>query len=264
MAIGISKNPLVSIITPTWNREKLLPTTYRAFKSQSYSPLEWIVVDDSEQPSAFMTSLNDPRVIYRHLPARTSIGEKRNIAIELANGEIISHFDDDDIYAKDYINAMLSQMQNHGPDFVKLSAFFLYNTHLKQFAYWDLMHTSGLHFRWDGGPVTALDFPVNYKKFSDNHLGFGFSYIYKKKLWTEQPFEPVSFNEDGLFAIAARDRGVNIALPADETGLCLHITHKTNTSVSFPQSLLPEKLVSRHLPEFREAVKNMAHIQQPN
>jgi cellulose synthase/poly-beta-1,6-N-acetylglucosamine synthase-like glycosyltransferase len=249
--------PTVSVITPTWNREAFLPFIYRSFISQKEISLEWIVIDDSEVPSTFIASLNDPRVIYRHLPLRTSIGEKRNLAIDLARGEVIAHFDDDEIYAPNYIITMLKHMHNQRADLTKLSAFFLYSAIHQKFAYWDLLRTSGLHFRWDEGPMTALNFPENNNTFSDNYLGFGFSYLYTKQLWASQPFDSVSFNEDGAFAAAARARGARIALPADETGLCLHIVHDSNTSISFPQYLLPEILAERHLPYFCEMLNNM-------
>lgn len=246
--------PTVSIITPTWNREEFLPFAYHSFCAQQDVSIEWIVIDDSNKPSAFISTLNDPRVTYLHLSSRKTIGEKRNIAIELSRGEIIAHFDDDEIYGPNYISTMLEHMRLQEADFAKLSAFFLYSTIHHAFAYWDLMHTSGLHFRWDEGPMTVLSFPANSKRFADNYLGFGFSYIYTKRLWASQPFEPVSFNEDGIFAAAARARGVRLALPADEMGLCLHVVHNSNTSVSFPQSILPERLVKRHLSYFCETL----------
>jgi hypothetical protein len=53
--------PLITIITPTYDREELLTYAYRSFTSQSIGNLEWIVLDDSEKPSIFMTTLDDPR-----------------------------------------------------------------------------------------------------------------------------------------------------------------------------------------------------------
>ncbi|CAG9256035.1 glycosyltransferase family 2 protein [Paraburkholderia unamae] len=246
--------PCVSVVTPTWNREAFLPLAYRSFASQRALALEWIVIDDSEAPSAYMASLRDERVVYRHLPTRLSIGEKRNLAAELARGEIIAHFDDDEIYAPDYLGAMLGQMRRHEAQLVKLGAFFLYSRVYGQFAYWDLMRKSGLHFCWSDRPMTALNFPHENAAFADNHLGYGFSYLYTKRLWASQPFEHRSFNEDGMFATAARARGARIALPTDDVGLCLHVLHAHNTSKCFPQYLLPDVLVARQYPHFCEAL----------
>lgn len=252
--LSVAANPTVSVITPTWNRESLLPFAYRSFSSQNMDSLEWIVIDDSDEPSAFMEGLNDPRVIYRHLPSRKSIGEKRNLAIELSRSDIIAHFDDDEVYAHNYLSVMLERMRSQGADFIKLSGFFIYSKVYEKFAYWDLMRKTGLHFCWSGEPATLYDMPEGSKVFLENHLGFGFSYIYKKRLWEEHPFELVSFNEDGLFAVSARARGARIALPADDSGLCLHVLHTSNSSKSFPQYVLPDVLVERHFPHFWAAL----------
>jgi glycosyltransferase involved in cell wall biosynthesis len=246
--------PAVSVITPTWNREALLPFAYRSFASQRAGALEWIVIDDSDTPSAFMMGLNDERVVYRHLPSRLSIGEKRNLAVELARSEVIAHFDDDEVYAPDYLATMLDYMRVCEAEFVKLGAFFLYSRTYGQFAYWDLMRKKGLHFCWSDRPMTMLNFPEENAAFANNHLGYGFSYVYTKRLWAAQPFEHRSFNEDGQFVEAALARGARVALFFDDAGLCLHVLHAYNTSKCFPQYLLPEVLVARHFPHFCEAL----------
>ncbi|WP_321818433.1 MULTISPECIES: glycosyltransferase family 2 protein [unclassified Paraburkholderia] len=255
--------PVVSVITPTWQREVMLPFAYRSFAHQDVGACEWIVIDDSTVPSAFMQSLADPRVVYRHLPQRTTIGEKRNLAADLARADVIAHFDDDEFYAPNYLRAMLDQMTTHKAEMVKLSAFFLYSRVYRRFAWWDTLRTSGLHFRWSSQPMTSLSFPTEHKAFANNHLGYGFSYVYTKRLWTARPFEPSSFNEDGPFALAAVARGANLALVADDLGLCVHVLHPYNTSASFPQYILPDALIARHFPQFAEAMRTMPEIAQP-
>lgn len=90
-----SAAPVVSVITPTWQREAMLPHAYRSFAHQDLRACEWIVIDDSARPSAFMQGLDDARVLYRHVPQRMSTGAKRNLAVALARAEVIAHFDDD-------------------------------------------------------------------------------------------------------------------------------------------------------------------------
>lgn len=255
--------PAVSIITPTWNREALLPLAYRSFAAQRAAALEWIVIDDSDAPSAFMASLRDERVVYRHLGSRLTIGEKRNLAVELARGEVIAHFDGDEVYAPDYLGTMLGQMRLHEAEFVKLGTFFLYSRVYGQFAYWDLMRKTGLHFCWSDRPMTALNFPTASAAFEDNHLGYGFSYLYTKRLWAAQPFEARSFNQDELFIAAARSRGARIALTADDVGLCLHVLHAHTASKCYPQYLLPALLVERHYPHLCEALDAASQRERP-
>ncbi|WP_322049291.1 glycosyltransferase family 2 protein [Paraburkholderia sp. J67] len=252
--------PVVSIITPTWEREAMLPFAYRSFAHQDVGAREWIVIDDSAVPSAFMASLDDPRVRYRHVTRRMSIGEKRNLAADLARADVIAHFDDDEFYAPGYLRMMLGQLSAREAEMVKLSAFFLYSRVYGKFAWWDTLRKSGLHFRWSPQPMTSLSFPAEHKAFADNHLGYGFSYVYTKRLWAAGPFEPSSFNEDGVFALAALARGANLTLVADDIGLCVHVLHAYNTSASFPQYILPDALIARHFPQFAEAMRDMPEI----
>ncbi|WP_321787645.1 glycosyltransferase family A protein [Paraburkholderia sp. J94] len=252
--------PLVSVITPTWAREAMLPFAYRQFAQQDLgqdSGCEWIVIDDSDTPSAFLQQLDDARVVYRHLPRRMSIGEKRNLAVQLARADVIAHFDDDEYYAPHYLRTMLGQMRAQDADFVKLGAFFLYSRVYGCYGWWDLLKKSGLHFKWSAQPMAALNFPDEHRAFADNQLGYGFSYVYRKPVWEAAPFEPCSFNEDALFAQAALARGAKFALLADDAGLCLHVLHAYNTSMSFPQFLLPDALVARHFPDFTRFVATL-------
>ncbi|QBQ96388.1 glycosyltransferase family 2 protein [Paraburkholderia pallida] len=244
--------PVVSVITPTWEREAMLQHAYRSFAHQDLPACEWIVIDDSERPSAFMQGLDDARVVYRHLPQRMSAGAKRNLAVALARAEIIAHFDDGEYYAPSYLRTMCAQLTQQRADFVKLSAFFLYSRVYGQFAWWDLLRKSGLHFHWSAQPMTALNFPADHKAFANNHSGYGFSYVYTKRLWAAGPFESCSLNEDGKFLQVALERGANLAHFPDDVGLCLHVLHGCNTSASFPQYLLPEALVTRHFPQFAQ------------
>lgn len=250
-----SDAPVVSVITSTWQREAILLHAYRSFAHQDLRACEWIVIDDSARPSAFMQGLDDPRVLYRHVPQRMSTGAKRNLAVALARAEVIAHFDDGEYYAPDYLRTMCAQLSRRGADFVKLSAFFLYSRVYGQFAWWDLLRKSGLHFHWSPLPMVALNFPPDHKAFADNHSGYGFSYVYTKRLWAAGPFEPCALNEDGQFLRAALERGANVAHFPDDVGLCLHVLHAHSTPASFPQYLLPDALVTRHFPQFAQSVE---------
>lgn len=237
--------PLISVITPTFGREAMLPYAYRSFATQNIANLEWIVLDDSERPSIFMTSLNDSRVRYHYLQNRLAIGEKRNILIEMAKGEIIVQFDDDEYYAPHYIRAMLNILKNENADFVKLSSFFLYSKIYKKFGYWDLMQKYGYHSCWSAEPETISYIEQNNTSFANIHLGYGFSYVFTKSVWEKTPFEQVSFAEDGLFIRAAIANGFKTVLLNDDDGLCVHILHSFNMSKCFPQYVIPSTIVRK-------------------
>jgi len=244
-------NAPVSIITPTYGRAELLPLAYRMYTSQQDSAArEWIVIDDSPQPSPFMQSLADPDVRYLYLPQRRTTGEKRNLAIDAARGDIIVQFDDDDYYAPPYLKTMLHLMQSQQADFVKLSAFFVYSFVHQKFGYWDMQSKTGLHFWWKNEKTTILDTP---KGLDGIEFGFGFSYMFRKEVWQRSPFPEVTCNEDSKFIRLAVRNGYKVTLAKDEganCGLCLRLLHRYNTTSGLSQYVLPEFLARRLFPGF--------------
>jgi glycosyltransferase involved in cell wall biosynthesis len=236
---SVADRPLVSVTTPTFARPEMLAQAYKAFSAQTIEPIEWVVVDDSEQKSRFMTELRDPRVNYIYSPTRLSTGEKRNIAVNASNADIIAHFDDDDYYAPTYLKTMVDYMKAEGANFVKLAAFFLYSKILKQYAYWDLRQTEGAHFVWSPGSEAALTTFDDSPESRDRHLGYGFSYVFEKKVWEATKFPDIYWNQDTPFIKAAIENGFKVALLNDQAGICLHILHESNVSASFPQYVFP-------------------------
>ena len=92
--------PLVSCIMPTYNRRAFVPQALEYFLRQDYPNRELIIVDDGNDAIGDLAE-NLPGVRYHRLPARKSIGAKRNLACQQAQGEIIAHWDDDDWYSTD-------------------------------------------------------------------------------------------------------------------------------------------------------------------
>lgn len=91
----MSAMPLVSILTPTYGRPGFLRRAVEIFLAYRYPEREMIVVDDSPAPAELPSS---PLVKYFHLKERTGLGKKHNLAADLAQGEILMHQDDDDLY----------------------------------------------------------------------------------------------------------------------------------------------------------------------
>lgn len=92
--------PLVSCIMPTYNRRSFVPQALQNFLCQDYPNRELIIVDDGADAIEDLTQ-NLPGVRYVRLSSRISIGAKRNLACQRAQGKIIAHWDDDDWYSSD-------------------------------------------------------------------------------------------------------------------------------------------------------------------
>ena len=90
--------PKVSIITPTYNKRKFFKLALRNFEKTDYpkDKIEWIIVDDGEDKIKDLIPKKN-NIIYIETEKK-SIGEKRNIACEKAQGEFIVCMDDDDYY----------------------------------------------------------------------------------------------------------------------------------------------------------------------
>ncbi|CAK0743176.1 Glycosyltransferase family 2 protein [uncultured Gammaproteobacteria bacterium] len=244
-----SAAPMVSIVTPTYGRESLLRAVLRSVVRQTLTDFEWLILDDSPQPSAFFLAVDDRRIRYFHHPGpRLSIGAKRNWLIENARAEIIAQFDDDDYYAPDYLATMTGWLER-GADLVKLSGWFVYSRAYRALGYWDLNLKHGLHFIWSAQPMAAAVFgEAEAEALATNHLGFGFSYLFRKSVWRQARFPDQNFDEDGGFIRAALAAGCHLHHFADTSGLCLHILHQGNTSRCFPQYLLPSFMFDRYFP----------------
>ena len=101
--------PLVSCIMPTFNRRRFVRLALKAFESQDYPARELIVVDDGTNPVGDLVE-KMPAAHYIRLPARASIGEKRNRACDEARGMIIAHWDDDDWYAPGRLSCQIAPL----------------------------------------------------------------------------------------------------------------------------------------------------------
>lgn len=233
--------PLVSVVTPSWQREDCLPRLHACLQAQTHANIEWLVFDDSPRPSAYLQPLASPRLKYFYASSRYAIGEKRNILAEHASGAVILHMDDDDFYAPGYVARMLSWL-DQGYDLVKLSGWFLHSAVHGRFGYWDTAR-GGSHHRWGRNACAYVDAP-DAPASVDNLDGYGFSYAYRRAVWEAGRFPPLNACEDAPFVKTARERFRVGAFP-DAEGLCLHTLHARSTSLCLPQYELPMLLLER-------------------
>jgi hypothetical protein len=89
--------PLVTIVTPTHNRSRLLEETIESVLSQDYPALEYIVLDDgsTDDTPALLRRYGERVTAVRH----PNMGEHRTVnrGWRMANGHIIGTVNDDDL-----------------------------------------------------------------------------------------------------------------------------------------------------------------------
>jgi len=235
-------------------------------------PKELVIVDTcDDEPSQFWTekAKADHRVIYRHFrvpESQWSIGLKRNLACYYASGDVIAHFDDDDIYAACYLETMIKLMQDPGELF-KVPNLIGVPDELMQ------KMISSMGFPSKLGPpeiplcgkhvvsrVLGDRFKAACAKLSTWHsfsvqtrgwhlveamhqnrersdgdsqiYGWGFSLVYLRSLWEMCPFLHMDLGEDYDLVLSFRRLGMPVLLINDNKGMCGHTLHNDNTAIS--------------------------------
>jgi glycosyltransferase involved in cell wall biosynthesis len=245
-------SPAVSIITPTAGREPFLPAIARCVLRQQVD-WEWLVLDDSTQPSLFMQQLaaSDARVRYMyHAGPRLSIGAKRNRMIEAARAPVIAHFDDDDHYGATYLASMLGMLRDNGAQLIKLSSFFLYAPKTQFFGFMDLRAKVGTHYALTGSTVEQVDFHEKMQIGADFILFYGFSYVYEKSLMALSAYDDVNLCDDESFIRPLVQAGCKVIAADDSEGSCLHLVHPQSTSRCFAAWRMPPFLLPRLFPQY--------------
>ena len=106
---------LVSVVVPTtpsrrWTHRAL----YDCFKKQTWPLRELIVLETggSTCPSPFWRKVarKDDRVTYKYEARDVTLGRKRNRFAPMAEGSVVAQFDDDDVYAPEYLDVMVAAL----------------------------------------------------------------------------------------------------------------------------------------------------------
>ena len=129
--IKLSKQPFVSICTPTFNRRPFIPVIIKCFENQTYprDKMEWIIVDDGTDKIEDLVS-HLPYVRYFKYDEKMTVGKKRNITNEKAKGDIIVYMDDDDYYPVDRVSHAVEKLTGSKALCAGSSAMFIYFKHI--------------------------------------------------------------------------------------------------------------------------------------
>lgn len=111
---------MISVVIPTYNREKTILESVRSVLEQTWEDLELIVVDDAstDHTESMIQKVNDPRVKYIRQPYNQGACAARNRGIEAAQGEYIAFQDSDDLWHKDKLEKQMNFMKLQSADMV--------------------------------------------------------------------------------------------------------------------------------------------------
>lgn len=128
-----SKEPLISIVIPTYNRSKILTErTIPAILNQNYNRFELLIVGDRviDDTKEKVEKIKDSRIRFYDLPVRgiypldprqrwfVQGSVPRNKSHELLVGEGIACLSDDDVVYPNYLEDLVSCAQESGAEFI--------------------------------------------------------------------------------------------------------------------------------------------------
>lgn len=108
--------PLVSIITPSFNSSRFIEDTINSVLTQTYPHFELIIVDDCskdnswEMISAF--SKKDERIKIYQLEKNSGAAVARNFGIQVSNGKYLAFLDSDDLWDQHKLEAQVKFMES--------------------------------------------------------------------------------------------------------------------------------------------------------
>jgi glycosyltransferase involved in cell wall biosynthesis len=113
-----SSRPIVSVVTPTYNRRKFIPILIEIYKSQTFpkSKMEWIILDDGKDAVEDLfepLTQQLPNIRYIRSYDKLRIGAKRNLLNREARGDIVIAMDDDDYYPPDRVQTVVQAFKKH-------------------------------------------------------------------------------------------------------------------------------------------------------
>ena len=213
--------PPISIVTPTYNRAKLIEIAFHNILSTDYPKdrIEWILIEDTEPDTVVPAAkeailkfqVSNPTLVVKYIPiqGRMSIGQKRNIAIEHASHDLVLFMDDDDHYPPTSFRRRVAWLEKgfNGKDCSNDVSV------CTTIALYDLVRgVSAVNV-----PPWGLPFQ---KRISEATLTF------RKSVWKERPFGDVSIAEGEAWLEGRTHRCIEI--PPQQ--IIVAFSHKNNVS----------------------------------
>ena len=105
-------NDLISVVIPTFNREKLVTRSIKSVLNQTLKNIEVVVVDDgsTDNTENAIKKIKDKRIKYYKLKKNSGACYARNFGISKSKGKYIAFQDSDDVFHKDKLEKQLKNL----------------------------------------------------------------------------------------------------------------------------------------------------------
>lgn len=207
--------PLVSCIMPTRDRRAFAGQAIWYFLRQDYAPAELIVLDNGEVPMGDLVPADD-RIRYVRVDGAPNLGALRNRACELARGELIAHWDDDDWIAPFRLRLQVDELVKSGADACGAG----------ELLYYAPLRAEAWLYRSQPGDRPWLA---------------GGTLLYRRTLWARHRFPDLKVGEDSAFVWSLPSERV---LSLGDRSFYVGVVHGANTS---PKNLADPRWQKRPL-----------------
>jgi len=169
----IARQPLVSVVIPTYNRAALVGRAVASVLSQTYRNLEVIVIDDrsTDETGRILEGVRDPRVRVVTAEARLGVAEARNRGIELASGRFVAFLDDDDEWLPPKVERQLAVFSGSAPPALVYTGLWIAHGTTRRYDVMELGDQPFERLLTFPGPVTTSGFMVDRERV-DGELWF--------------------------------------------------------------------------------------------
>jgi predicted O-methyltransferase YrrM len=183
-AVSPAYEPLVSCLMPTYNRRAYVPDAIARFLAQDYPHRELLVVDDGTDPVADLMP-DDDRIRYLRIPHRLTIGAKRNLACEMAGGELLAHWDDDDWVSSWRLRYEVESLLASDADIVGLSTLLYYD------------------------PANGRAWRYRYRA-TNREWVHDPTFCYRRQVWQADHFPDTNYGLDTRYLLTGRRKRVSV------------------------------------------------------
>lgn len=188
------KKPLVTILTPTFNRAHTLPRVFESLQNQTFKDFEWLVIDDGSTDKTKelveeFQKISDFKIRYYHQENQHKFLTFFR-GIDLAEGKYFSPLDSDDALPKDSMEILVNTWEqiNNNQNIVFVST-------LCEDQFGNIV---GDHF--PESPLICTIFDMRYKyKIKGDKWGMGKTDIYKKMKLNFENLSGKGFIPEGVF-----------------------------------------------------------------
>ena len=136
-----SQLPLITCVCVTKNRFNLLKRAISSYINQTYPNKKLVIVSQSDSNNNLLISkyiklLDRSDILFLEAPEMLTLGAMRNVSVELATGEVVCQWDDDDMYHPERLSTQYKALKSDSRNVASLYTEFLKYFNNSSELYW--------------------------------------------------------------------------------------------------------------------------------